>query len=81
MPEADGPDAARPVRRRLVPGVGLFFLAPLVGEFLLGNQPITALPAVLLYAPMYGGGALLIREFVRPISLDWASAPPCSKRR
>jgi hypothetical protein len=51
--------------RRIAPVVGLFFLAPLVAEFLLGNLPITVLPAVLLLAPMYGGGGLVIREVTR----------------
>ncbi len=51
--------------KRLAPAAGLFFLAPLVGEFLLGNLPITMLPALVALAPMYGGAALLIREIVR----------------
>ena len=51
--------------RRTAPAVGLFFLAPLVAEFLLGNLPITLLPALVLLAPLYGGGALLIREVTR----------------
>ncbi|GAA2896487.1 hypothetical protein Acy02nite_61280 [Actinoplanes cyaneus] len=50
---------------------GLFFLAPLVAEFLLGNLPITFLPAVLVLAPLYGGGALLIRELARRRGLGW----------
>jgi hypothetical protein len=59
---ATGPEAT-PHRLRLA--WTLFFLAPLIGEFLLGNQPVTALPAVLILAPMYGGGAVLIREVTR----------------
>lgn len=51
--------------------VGLFLLAPYVGEFLLGNQPITAFPYVALLAPMYGGGALLIREVARRTGIGW----------
>ena len=51
--------------RRIAPAVGLFFLAPLVAEFLLGNLPITLLAALVLLAPMYGGGALAIREVTR----------------
>lgn len=50
---------------------GLFLLAPFVGEFLLGNQPITALPWLLALAPMYGGGALLIREAARRLGGGW----------
>jgi hypothetical protein len=53
------------MKRRFWPAIGLFFLAPLVAEYLLGNLPITALFAVIGLAPLYGGGAVLIREFVR----------------
>ncbi|KUL40504.1 hypothetical protein [Actinoplanes awajinensis] len=57
--------------RRSAPAIGLFFLAPLVAEFLLGNLPITFLPAVVALAPLYGGGALLIREVTRRLGLGW----------
>ena len=51
--------------RRIAPAVGLVFLAPLAAEFLLGNLPITLLAGLVLLAPLYGGGALLIREVTR----------------
>jgi hypothetical protein len=51
--------------RRVLPALVLFLVAPLVAEFLLGNLPITWLYTLVLLAPMYGGGALLIREVVR----------------
>ncbi|MFF0339503.1 hypothetical protein [Kribbella sp. NPDC004875] len=51
--------------------IALFFLAPFVGEYLLGNQPITALGSIFLFAPMYGGGAVLIREVARRFGLGW----------
>ena len=57
----------------IAPAVGLFFLAPLVAEFLLGNLPIKLLPALILLAPLYGGGALLIRETVRRTNRGWPS--------
>ncbi|MGX1673267.1 hypothetical protein [Streptomyces sp. NPDC055400] len=60
--------ARRPGRRR---ALALFFLAPLVGEFLLGNTPITNPFALFLFAPMYGGGALLIREAARRAGRAW----------
>lgn len=53
------------------PALGLFFLAPLVGEFLLGNLPITWLWALFVLAPLYGGGALLVRETARRLRLGW----------
>lgn len=65
--------AASAVRKRprLRAAIGLFLLAPLVGEFLLGNLPITWLWALLALAPLYGGGALLIREISRRLGLGW----------
>jgi hypothetical protein len=52
--------------RRAAPAIGLIFLSPWVGEFLLGSSPIQHLPAALvLLLPLYGGGALLIREIAR----------------
>jgi hypothetical protein len=51
--------------KRSLPALGLFFLSPLVAEFLLGNIPITAFYAIITLAPLYGGGAVLIRELVR----------------
>lgn len=64
---------SRAAQRHLLPAVGLFFLAPLVGEFLLGNLSITSLGALVLLAPLYGGGALLIREIGRRWGWDWPS--------
>ncbi|MGW8376990.1 hypothetical protein [Streptomyces sp. ODS28] len=64
--------AERPARRRrLLPAFALLLLAPLVGEFLLGNQPVTDLGAVLLFLPLYGCGALLVRETARRAGRGW----------
>jgi len=38
---------------------------PRPSEYLLGNLPITMLPSLVALAPLYGGGALLIRELTR----------------
>ena len=52
--------------RRLAPVTGLLLLAPWVGEFLLGSSPIQHVAAALvLLVPLYGGGALLVREVAR----------------
>lgn len=51
--------------------VTLFFLAPFVAEFLLGDFALTMLPLLLLFAPMYGGGAVLIREAARRTGRGW----------
>lgn len=57
----------------IVPAVSLFFVAPLVAEFLLGNLSLKLLPALIVLAPMYGGGALLIRELTRSVKRGWPS--------
>jgi hypothetical protein len=56
---------------RIAPAVGLFFLAPFMGEYLLGNVSFSALPALPFLAPMYGGAALLIREVARRNGRGW----------
>ncbi len=60
-------------RRSAGAAIALFFTAPLVAEFLLGNLPIKMLVALVALAPMYGGGALLIREVVRRTGRGWPS--------
>jgi hypothetical protein len=62
-----------PWPKRIAPALGLFFLAPLVAEFLLGDLPINLLGTLVILAPMYGGGALLIREVVRRTGRGWPS--------
>lgn len=57
--------------QRLAPVVGLFVLAPFVGEFLLGNISIEGLFFGVLLAPMYGGGAVLVRELARRYGGGW----------
>jgi hypothetical protein len=56
---------------RIAPALGLFVLSPMVAEFLLGNVSIAALPIGLVMAPMYGGGAVLIREVARRAGKGW----------
>jgi hypothetical protein len=53
--------------------LGTFFLAPLIGECLLGNLPITWLWLLPILALLYGGGALLVRETTRRLQLGWPS--------
>ncbi|NBE97266.1 hypothetical protein GUY59_29460 [Nonomuraea sp. K271] len=59
--------------RRVLPALGLYFLSPLVAEFLLGNIPITTIVAYLAVSTMYGGGALLVRELARRAGYGWPS--------
>jgi hypothetical protein len=44
------------MKRGIWPELALFFVAPLVAEFLLGNLPIKLLPTLVVLAPLYGGG-------------------------
>lgn len=71
--KVDGTPVIAVKRRGIGPALGLIFVAPLVAEFLLGNLPIKLLPALIVLAPMYGGGALLIRETVRRAGRGWPS--------
>ena len=59
--------------RRVAPAIGLFFTAPLVSEFLLGDFPIKWIGIVIVLAPLYGGGALLIREVARRTGRGWST--------
>lgn len=57
--------------RRVAPALGLFLLAPFIGEFLLGNLTLGELGLGILLAPMYGCGALLVREVARRTGRGW----------
>jgi hypothetical protein len=57
--------------RSVSAAITLFFIAPFVAEYLLGDLSLKLLPALIVMAPMYGGGALLIREFARRKRRGW----------
>jgi hypothetical protein len=62
--------------RRIAPALGVFFLAPLTAEYLLGYDSSTGnlgalLAGLLFFAPLYGGPALLIRETARRSRRGW----------
>jgi hypothetical protein len=59
------------IRSRVAPALALYLLAPLVAEYLLGDFPLTALPFLIILAPVYGGAALLIREATRRAGRGW----------
>ncbi|GAA0242944.1 hypothetical protein GCM10009000_068220 [Halobacterium noricense] len=63
--------ALRQSTKRIAPVLGLLVLAPWVGEYLLGNIPLGILVALPFLVPLYGGGALLIREVTRRTSRGW----------
>jgi hypothetical protein len=55
----------------MAPVAALLVLAPWVGEYLLGNLTIGMLIALPLLVPLYGGGALLVRELSRRSGRGW----------
>lgn len=57
--------------KRIAPVIALYFLSPLIAEFLLGDFPLSKLGFLLFLAPFYGGGAVLIREIVRRTGRGW----------
>jgi hypothetical protein len=61
------------IRRRLTPALALLLIAALVAEFLLGDVTLASLGALVVFIPLYGAGALLIREIVRRRGGGWPS--------
>ena len=53
------------------PALTLLLLGPWVAEYLLGSHTVVDLPLVVFLVPMYGGGALLIREVARRTGRGW----------
>ncbi|MBN2069036.1 MAG: hypothetical protein JW739_05300 [Opitutales bacterium] len=56
---------------RAAPGVVLFFMSPFIAEFLLGDFSIDAIGLLFFMAPLYGGGALVVRETARRLNRGW----------
>jgi hypothetical protein len=69
-PELSTPTAPRGFRR-VAPAFTLFFLSPFVAELLLGDFALDAAWIILVVAPLYGGGALVVRELTRRLELGW----------
>lgn len=42
-----------------------------MAEYLRGDLPLKMLPALIVLAPAYGGGAILIREAARRTGRGW----------
>jgi hypothetical protein len=58
-------------KRNISAVITLFFVAPLVAEYLLGDLPLKLLAALVVLAPAYGGAAVLIRETARRTGRGW----------
>jgi hypothetical protein len=59
--------------RRFFPVLTLVVMAPVIAELLWGSTPISRAAYLISQVPMYGAGALLIREVVRRSERGWAS--------
>src|SRR4051812_46399869 len=57
--------------RRYAPVLVLIVLATFIGEVLFGATPVSRLGSLLVVTPIYGGGAVLIRELARRRGPGW----------
>jgi hypothetical protein len=55
----------------ILPAFVLFILSPLIAEVLLGATSLTHIGGLVVIAPLYGCGVLLIRELVRRRTTSW----------
>jgi hypothetical protein len=55
----------------MLPVLTLFALSPFLAEVLFGATPLSNLGALLVVLPLYGGGAVLVRELARRRSTGW----------
>jgi hypothetical protein len=58
-------------KRKISAVITLLFVSPLVAEYLLGDLPLKLLPVLIVLAPAYGCGAVLIREIARRRGRGW----------
>jgi hypothetical protein len=56
---------------RILPALILLVLTPVLAEYMLGDVEATFLQPLVLLLPMYGGGALFIREITRRTGRGW----------
>ncbi len=57
--------------RRIAPALLLTVLSPLIAEFLLADFTIRNLGLLVVFVPLYGCGALLLRELTRRTGRGW----------
>lgn len=63
--------SAPPPKSTILPVFVLFIMSPLIAEVLLGATTLTHIGGLVIVAPFYGCGVLLIREFVRRRTTSW----------
>jgi len=61
---------------RILPAVGLFFLSPVCAEYLIGydnstGDAVELLGGLIIFGPLYGAVALIIREVAVGLGLGW----------
>lgn len=61
--------------KRLAPVLVLFVLSPLVAEFLSGSTSLAGFATMLVFLPLYGFGAILVREIARRTQRGWLAMP------
>jgi hypothetical protein len=71
------PGRAHSRRTRWLLAVGLVIVAPLSAEYIIGydtstGRPLALLGGLLIFAPLYGAPALLIRELARRRQIPWS---------
>src|SRR5690242_2149518 len=69
MPPAASDSTGHPPR--LAPALLLVVLAPIVAEYLLADFTVRDLPVLVVLLPLYGCGALLVRELTRRSGRGW----------
>ena len=72
MSERPGDASRPPIGQRAAAIAVLLILVPWIGEYLLGNIPVQILIALPFLIPLYGGGALLVREIAVRAGTGWA---------
>ncbi|EFC83258.1 hypothetical protein [Parafrankia sp. EUN1f] len=73
---APAPSQGRTRRTRLIAATGLAVLAPICAEYLIGyadsiSRPLTMLAGLIIFVPLYGTVAVLIREITRRVGGGW----------
>ena len=70
--ECATPSLSEPTSKSaILPAFVLFVMSPLIAEVLLGATPLTHIGGLVIVAPFYGCGVLLIRELARHRTTSW----------